>query len=76
MTIAKRLMILLGVPLLVLVGLGVLLRYEVANIESRSRFVTEVQTPSLAALGGISRSFIPMELVISTSTPRCLAQAS
>ena len=32
--------------------------------------------PILNSPGGMSTSFIPIELVISTGTPRCLAHAS
>jgi len=62
MTIAKRLLILLAVPLLVLAGLGVLVRQEIANVEERTRFVTDSQVPSLAALGGISRSYTELRV--------------
>jgi len=41
MTIARRLMLLLAVPLVILVALGVLSLVEFARIESRSRFVAE-----------------------------------
>ena len=57
MTIAKRLTILLAVPLVALLGLGVFTRLQLSDVEERSRFVTEDQIPSLAALGNISRSF-------------------
>ena len=56
-TIAKRLVLLLAVPLLALAGLGVFSRLQLANIETRSRFVAELQVPSLATLGNISRAF-------------------
>jgi PAS domain S-box-containing protein len=55
MTIARRLALLLAVPLLVLVALGALTMVELARIESRSRFVAESQVRSLAALGHIAR---------------------
>ena len=55
MTIARRLIILVAVPLLVLAELGVFNRLELAAIETRSRFVAETQVGSLAALGNISR---------------------
>ncbi len=57
MTIAKRLIILLAVPLVALLGLGVFTRVQLSKIETRSRFVAETQIGSLAALGHISRSF-------------------
>jgi signal transduction histidine kinase/CheY-like chemotaxis protein/HAMP domain-containing protein len=55
MTIAKRLILLLTVPLLALTGLGVYTRWQLTTIETRSRFVAELQVPSLAMLGNISR---------------------
>jgi signal transduction histidine kinase/DNA-binding response OmpR family regulator/HAMP domain-containing protein len=57
MTIAKRLVLLLAVPLLALVGLGVFTRLQLTTIETRSRFVADLQIPSLALLGNISRTF-------------------
>ncbi len=56
MTIAKRLMILLAVPLVALVGLGVFTRIQLSKIEAQSRFVSEEQIPSLAVLGNLSRT--------------------
>ena len=43
MTIAKRLILLLAVPLLALAGLGVFTRWQLTMIETRSRFVAELQ---------------------------------
>ena len=62
MTIAKRLVLLLAVPLLALVGLSVFTRLQLTNIETRSRFVAELQVPSLAALGNISRTFADLRV--------------
>jgi two-component system, sensor histidine kinase and response regulator len=57
MTIAKRLIILLAVPLVALLGLGVFTRLQLSKVEERSRFVAESRTPALATLGNLSRSF-------------------
>ncbi len=57
MTIAKRLVVLLAVPLLAMASLAVFTRLQLTTIETRSRFVAELQVPSLAALGNISRAF-------------------
>jgi two-component system sensor histidine kinase/response regulator len=57
MTIAKRLIILLAVPLLALLGLGVFTRFQLSKIEQQSRFVAETQISSLALLGDLSRKF-------------------
>ena len=62
MTIARRLITLLTVPLLILVGLGIFVRSQLSIIEARSRFVAEMQIPSLAAVGNISRSFTEMRV--------------
>jgi PAS domain S-box-containing protein len=57
MTIAKRLILLLAVPLLALIGLGIFSRLQLSKIEQQSRFVAETQITSLAVLGDLSRSF-------------------
>jgi len=62
MTIAKRLIILLAVPLLALVGLGVFTRIQLSQVETRSLYVAETQIGSLAALGDISRSFTELRV--------------
>lgn len=62
MTIAKRMLILLAVPLLVLVGLGIFVRMQLARIEVHSRFMAESQIVSLAVLGNISRSFTELRV--------------
>jgi len=64
MTIAKRLVLLLAVPLLALVGLGVFTRLQLTTIETRSRFVADFQVPSLAALGNISRTFSELRVLV------------
>ena len=62
MTIAKRLFILLAVPLVALVGLGLFTRHQLSTIEGRSQFVSESQIPSLAVLGNLSRSFAELRV--------------
>ena len=57
MTIARRLIVLVAVPLLALIGLGIFIRVQLAEVETLSRFVAETQIDSLATLGNISRSF-------------------
>ena len=56
MTIARRLSVLLAIPLLALVGMGIFNRLQTADIETRSRFIAALQIPSLATLGDISRA--------------------
>jgi signal transduction histidine kinase/DNA-binding response OmpR family regulator len=55
MTIGKRLIILLAVPLVALVGLGIFTRLQLAKIEAQSRFVAESRIAALATLGNVSR---------------------
>jgi two-component system sensor histidine kinase/response regulator len=62
MTIAKRLTILLAVPLVALIGLGVFTRIQLGTIESRSRFVAEQQISSLVTLETISRTFVELRV--------------
>ncbi len=62
MTIAKRLIILLTVPLLALLGLGLFTRIQLARVEERSRFVAESRIVALATLGNLSRSFAEMRV--------------
>src|SRR4030095_16012283 len=62
MTIAKRLMILLAVPLLILIGIGIITRQQMARIEDRTRFVAESRIVALARLGDISRNFAEMRV--------------
>jgi hypothetical protein len=64
MTIARRLMILVALPLLILTGLGIFTKVQLAGIETRSRFVAETQVGSLAALGNISRSFAELRVSV------------
>jgi two-component system sensor histidine kinase/response regulator len=62
MTIAKRLMLLLAVPLLALFGVGLVSLFQLYKIEARSRFVAETQIPSLAVLGDLSRNFAELRV--------------
>jgi len=57
MTIGKRLLLLLAVPLIALLGFGIFARIQLSRIEERSRFVAESQLAAVAVLGNISRSF-------------------
>ncbi|RIK64228.1 MAG: hypothetical protein DCC65_14515 [Planctomycetota bacterium] len=62
MTIAKRLVILLAVPLATLCGLGVFSRLHLAQIEDRTRFAAESRVLALATLGDLARSFAEMRV--------------
>ena len=81
MTIAKRLIVLLAVPLAALVGLGVFTRLQLERIEARSRFVAESRIVALATLGNLSRSFAELRvnlrshLLATTDAHRAAARA-
>jgi two-component system sensor histidine kinase/response regulator len=64
MTIARRLIILMAVPLLALIGLGIFIKVQLEEIETHSRFVAETQIGSLATLGHISRSFAELRISV------------
>jgi signal transduction histidine kinase/CheY-like chemotaxis protein/HAMP domain-containing protein len=64
MTIARRILILAGSVPLVLIALAVFNHFELQSIESRSRFVAQVQVPSLTALGHVSRAFEEMRVAL------------
>ena len=72
MTIGKRLIVLLAVPLVALLGFGVFAGVRLSRIEERSRFVADTQLASVAALGHISGSFAELrvnllKLLVSTN---------
>jgi PAS domain S-box-containing protein len=57
MNLAKRLALLLAVPLTALVPLGVFLDLQLRAIEKRGKFVSDMQVPSLAYIGKVTRTF-------------------
>src|SRR5215203_4541609 len=57
MTIAKRLIILLTLPLVALAALGIFTGLQLAKIEASSRFLAESRIVALATVGNLSRSF-------------------
>jgi signal transduction histidine kinase/CheY-like chemotaxis protein len=62
MTIAKRLIFLLAVPLVALLALGVFTRLQLSRIEAQSRFVAESRIVALATLGNLSRGFAELRV--------------
>jgi signal transduction histidine kinase/CheY-like chemotaxis protein/HAMP domain-containing protein len=66
MTIAKRLIVLLAVPLLALGGLGLFTRLQLSRVEEQSRFVAESRITALATLGNLSRSFAELRVNVRT----------
>ena len=67
MTIAKRLSILLAVPLLILIRIGVITRQQLAGVEERARFAAVSRVAALARLGDISRSFAEMRVNVRSA---------
>src|SRR5215510_6170900 len=68
MTIAKRLIILLAVPLLTLVGLEVFTLFELSRIETRSRFVAESRIEALATIGALAQNFAELRVNVRDYT--------
>ncbi len=62
MTIAKRLILLLALPIVALLGLSVFTRLQLEKIEERSRFVAESRIAALATLGNLSRTFVELRV--------------
>ena len=61
MTIARRLIYLVALPLVVLIGLSIFTKVELAEIQKRSLSVAETQVESLAALANVTRSFADLQ---------------
>lgn len=82
MAIAKRLIILLALPLVALLALGIFTRLQLARIEARGRFVTESRIEALATLGNLSRTFtelrvdLPRYLLATDDAQRSAARAA
>ena len=62
MTIAKRLIILLAVPLLAILAVDTFTRVQLSKIEMHSRFVAESRITALATLGKLSRTFAELRV--------------
>jgi signal transduction histidine kinase/DNA-binding response OmpR family regulator/HPt (histidine-containing phosphotransfer) domain-containing protein len=81
MTIARRLLVLLTVPLAALVALGVFTAFQLASIEARSRFVADSRIVALATLGNLSRAFAELRvnvrshMLATTDVERAAARA-
>ncbi len=66
MTIARRLILMLAIPLVALVALGVFVAMQLAVIETKSRFVAVTQIPALATIGNIAQAFGEMRVNLRT----------
>src|SRR5262245_36764263 len=62
MNLAKRLVLLLAVPLIALVVVGGILDLQLRAIEKRGTYVAELQLPSVAHIGTISRKHAGMRV--------------
>ena len=57
MNIAKRLALLLAVPLLVLAGLAVFVHLQLTTIDDHGQDMADIQVPTLAILGSVTRAY-------------------
>src|SRR6516162_6043370 len=62
MNLAKRLALLLAVPLLALLALGGLLDLQLRTIEDHGKFVADLQLPSVASIGNITRKHAELRI--------------
>jgi len=62
MTIGKRLILLLTVPLVALGSLGIFTRWQVQRIENQVRFLADSRVVALASLGNLSRHFTELRV--------------
>src|SRR5215472_17066340 len=62
MNIARRLIILLVVPIVAFIALGIFNWFEVENVKTQTRFVTQSAIPSLAILGNLARTFTQLRV--------------
>ncbi len=62
MSIAQRLALLLAVPLVALLGIGVFMRFQLDQVQDRTRFVSKSRIAALVTLGNLSRSFTEMRV--------------
>src|SRR6478735_5934279 len=62
MTIARRLILLMAVPFLILFAIWMVTRMQLAKVEERMRFVAESRVVALARLGDITRDFSEMRV--------------
>lgn len=67
MTIAKRLILLLAVPLLIILCVGFATRQELSRIETSTRYVAESRVVALARIGDITRKFAEMAVATRNS---------
>ena len=64
MTISRRLLLLVAIPLLALLALGLYTRSQLLALEARTRFVAEDQIASLTSLAGIDRNISELRVLV------------
>src|SRR4051812_3399377 len=62
MTIAKRLILLLAVPIVALLALAIFTRLKLHQVEDRSQFVARSRINALATIGNLSRAFADLRV--------------
>src|SRR6516165_5973764 len=62
MNLAKRLVLLLAVPLVALLVVGDILDLQLRAIERRGTYVAELQLPSVAVIGNITREYAELRV--------------
>src|SRR6188474_1880137 len=67
MTIGKRLIVLVAVPLVALLVFGIFARMRLSEIDDRSRFVADTQLGSVAALASITAGFAELRVAVRNS---------
>src|SRR6478752_7152814 len=63
-SISRRLLLLVAIPLLGLLALGLYTRAQLLTLEARTRFVAEEQVANLTALAAIHRNITELRVVV------------
>src|SRR6478736_2329848 len=63
-SISRRLLVLVAIPLLGLLALGLYTRWQLLALEDRTRFVAEKQLPSLTSLAAIHRNITELRVTV------------
>src|SRR6476659_4323493 len=64
LTISRRLLVLVAIPLLGLLALGLYTRAQLLTLETRTRFVADRQLSNLTALAAIQRNITELRVVV------------
>src|SRR5688572_27091470 len=64
MTVAKRLIVLMAIPFVVLLGLGLFGSQQLSKVEERSRFIAESRIAALGSIGNLSRNFSGLRIEV------------